>query len=249
MREAVILAAGRGSRLKPLTDYTPKALFWIPYGRNLIDIHIQQLQEAGVEAIYVVCGHLGDELSRYIQTHHPFCTVVRQSGQLGTAVDGLRAVSELITADFLVVHGDHFFSQNPFVDLTNHHTDHRITFLVEPPDKSESLGYGLRCLFDATTSGVLSPYSESVTPTTATEQEMVVVDGCMVLPQEIFSLISSSRRALGPSIEMRHVVSYIADQSALNMEAVVLEGWWANINEEETYGEVVRRLLEQQKRP
>lgn len=86
-----------------------------------------------------------------------------------------------------------------------------------------------------------------VAPTAPAQQEMLLVDGCMVLPDEIFNMISSARGALGLRLEMRDVISYVAERELANMEGIPIKGWWANINDEATYWKVVGRLLAEKK--
>ncbi|HJT97017.1 MAG TPA: nucleotidyltransferase family protein, partial [Rhodanobacteraceae bacterium] len=62
MGRAMILAAGRGERLRPLTDATPKPLLQVG-GRMLIEHHIEKLAAAGVEEIVVNTSHLADQFA------------------------------------------------------------------------------------------------------------------------------------------------------------------------------------------
>jgi NDP-sugar pyrophosphorylase family protein len=63
--KALILAAGLGTRLRPYTNHTPKALFTIS-DRPLLDIIITKLIEAGCEAIIINTHHLHDQIESYI---------------------------------------------------------------------------------------------------------------------------------------------------------------------------------------
>jgi len=63
--KALILAAGLGTRLRPYTNHTPKALFTIS-DRPLLDIIITRLIEAGCEAIIINTHHLHDQIECYI---------------------------------------------------------------------------------------------------------------------------------------------------------------------------------------
>ena len=56
---AMILAAGRGERLRPLTDTTPKPLLDVD-GRSLIEHHLENLAMAGFREIVINLAHLGD---------------------------------------------------------------------------------------------------------------------------------------------------------------------------------------------
>ncbi|PSL03169.1 nucleotidyltransferase-like protein [Haloactinopolyspora alba] len=65
VRQAVILAGGTGSRLRPYTDTVPKAMIEIA-GRCIIDHQIEWLAEAGVRDVIVSAGHLSDVLSDHL---------------------------------------------------------------------------------------------------------------------------------------------------------------------------------------
>lgn len=61
---ALLLAAGRGERMRPLTDATPKPLLQVQ-GRPLLQWHLQALQEAGVEQVVINTAWLGGQISDY----------------------------------------------------------------------------------------------------------------------------------------------------------------------------------------
>lgn len=65
VRQAVILAGGQGSRLKPLTDTVPKAMVEIA-GRCIIDHQIDWLAAAGVTDVVVSAGHLHETLTHHV---------------------------------------------------------------------------------------------------------------------------------------------------------------------------------------
>ena len=58
---AMILAAGRGERLRPLTDTVPKALVEV-HGESLLERHLRALKEAGVETVVINLGWLGEKI-------------------------------------------------------------------------------------------------------------------------------------------------------------------------------------------
>lgn len=61
MPSAMILSAGRGERMQPLTDTTPKALLEVA-GEPLIVRHLRALREAGIEDVVVNLSHLGEQI-------------------------------------------------------------------------------------------------------------------------------------------------------------------------------------------
>lgn len=66
VRDAVVLVAGRGSRLAPLTDTMPKCLIELD-GERLVIRLLRQLAQAGVHRAWLVVGYLGDEIKRALQ--------------------------------------------------------------------------------------------------------------------------------------------------------------------------------------
>lgn len=69
--KAMILAAGLGTRLRPLTNDRPKALVEIN-GRTLLEITIRRLATYGVAEIIVNVHHLADQVAAYLQAKHNF---------------------------------------------------------------------------------------------------------------------------------------------------------------------------------
>ncbi len=65
--KAIILAAGRGSRLLSLTDDRPKCLVEL-YGKPLLDWQIKALRDAGIQDITVVRGYLKDKITGEFET-------------------------------------------------------------------------------------------------------------------------------------------------------------------------------------
>jgi choline kinase len=63
--KAIILAAGVGSRLRPLTDHRPKCLLEVG-GRTLIDHQVATLQRYGITDVVVVVGYCGDQIRRHL---------------------------------------------------------------------------------------------------------------------------------------------------------------------------------------
>lgn len=61
----MILAAGRGERLKPITDTLPKPLIPI-FGKSLIIYHLEKLAQAGFKEIIINLSYLGDKIEQYL---------------------------------------------------------------------------------------------------------------------------------------------------------------------------------------
>ena len=69
--KAMVFAAGRGTRLKPLTDTRPKALVEVA-GRTLLEHVLRRLVEAGVTEVIVNLHHLGGQIPPFLEKHRHF---------------------------------------------------------------------------------------------------------------------------------------------------------------------------------
>lgn len=108
-RRAMILAAGRGERMRPLTDTLPKPMLEIA-GKPLIFYHLEKLAVAGFEEVVINHAWCGEVMQDAIGDGQQFGLSVRWSaepaGGLETAGGIVRALPMLGSAPFLVVNGD-----------------------------------------------------------------------------------------------------------------------------------------------
>ncbi len=117
--DAFILAAGRGERLRPLTDTLPKSL--IPAGGStLIEIRIRTLAAAGITHIVVNHAHLGKQIMQRLGDGNRYGVRIsysdESSGALGTAGGIIKALPLLQSDPFLVVNSD-IWTDYPFANL------------------------------------------------------------------------------------------------------------------------------------
>ena len=108
MHSAMILAAGRGERMRPLTDHTPKPLLPVA-GRPLIEHHIVALAEAGFRRIVINVAWLGQQIVDTLGCGKRFGVELKYSPEepaLETAGGIRRALPLLGGAPFVVVNGD-----------------------------------------------------------------------------------------------------------------------------------------------
>jgi len=104
--QAVILAAGEGMRVRPLTRGRPKALIPVA-NRPIIGYVIDALVKNGIRDIIVVVGYRKEQVTRYLNQLDVPVTVVVQDKQLGTA-HALRCAQPKITGNFLLLPGDNY---------------------------------------------------------------------------------------------------------------------------------------------
>ncbi len=107
--KAMILAAGRGERMRPLTDHTPKPLLPVA-GRPMLEYTIEALVQAGFSNLVINLAHLGRQIEETIGSGARFGANIEYSkeGQSGLETAGgiLHALPLLGPEPFLVINGD-----------------------------------------------------------------------------------------------------------------------------------------------
>ncbi len=107
--KAMILAAGRGERMRPLTDHIPKPLLTAA-GKPLIEYHLERLKSAGYDDIVINLHHLGEQIRERLGDGSRFGLSIRYSVEspalLETGGGIHQALPLLGDGPFLVINGD-----------------------------------------------------------------------------------------------------------------------------------------------
>jgi MurNAc alpha-1-phosphate uridylyltransferase len=128
--KAMILAAGRGERLRPLTDEIPKPLIEVG-GRCLLERHLDNVKSAGIETVVINLGWLGDKIVEYVGSgkRYGLEVIYSQEGNniLETGGGIHKALPMLGSEPFLVVNGDIYTDMSvPDVSLEYEHLGHLV---------------------------------------------------------------------------------------------------------------------------
>ncbi|GAB5452598.1 MAG: nucleotidyltransferase family protein [Halioglobus sp.] len=119
--KAMILAAGVGERMRPLTERTPKPLLHVG-GMPLIEHHLRRLGTAGFEQVVINVSHLAGQIEQYCGDGSRWGLSIsysREAEPLETAGGIGQALPMLGAAPFLVVNGD-VWSDYPFERLAQY---------------------------------------------------------------------------------------------------------------------------------
>lgn len=108
--KAMILAAGRGERMRPLTDHTPKPLLQVA-GQSLLVWHLRALAEAGFKEVVINHAYLGEQIEQALGDGSTWGLRIQYSpeGQALETAGGIANALHLLGEEaFLVVNGDVF---------------------------------------------------------------------------------------------------------------------------------------------
>lgn len=111
---AMVLAAGLGKRMRPITDRIPKPLVRIG-GRTMLDHALDRLADAGVETAVVNVHHLADDVERHLERRtRPRVVISDERGALLETGGGIRKALPLLGPDpFLVLNSDSLWIEGP----------------------------------------------------------------------------------------------------------------------------------------
>ena len=205
--KSMILAAGRGERLRPHTDITPKPLIQVGEHR-LIEYHLINLANAGITDIIINTSWLADQIKATLGDGSRYSVKIVYSFEgdeaLETAGGIVNALPLLDDEPFIVVNGDiwcdYDMSQLVSADLT--HEAHLV--LVNNPEHNASGDFALE-------DGCVSNSGE----------RMLTYSGIGLYTPEFFAAIPPGKKALGPILRKK------SDQNRISGE--FYNGKWVDI--------------------
>jgi NDP-sugar pyrophosphorylase family protein len=141
--KAVILAGGKGTRLKPYTTHFPKPL--MPIGdKPILELVIEKLREAEIKQIVITTGHMSGMIESFFGNGKKFgvhITYSAESKPLGTG-GPLRLIKDRIREDFLVMNGD-VLTDLDFSDFITFHLENKNTATIAASTRKVDVDFGL----------------------------------------------------------------------------------------------------------
>ena len=203
---AMILAAGRGERLRPLTDDIPKSLVDVG-GESLLGRHLRNVQAAGIRTVVINLGWLGERIVERVGSGEQYGLDVIYSDEgdniLETGGGIHKALPHLGDAPFLVVNADIYTDMPvPRVELAAGCLGHLV--LVPTPDYSDHGDFDIE-------DGLIRNG----------ERALYTFSGVAVYRPEFFDGCEAGRFPLAPMLREA------ADQGLLS--GSLYEGLWADV--------------------
>ena len=207
--KAMILAAGRGERLRPFTDTTPKPLIEVA-GKPLIVHHLERLRDAGYTHILINTSWLAEKIQEHLGDGGRYGVHIRYSYEgpepLETGGGIFKALPELGREPFLVVNGD-VYTDFPFETLKHRLKQDDLAHLVMVPNPA----HHSRGDFHLTTTGHLRPEGEP----------KLTYSGIGIYKADFFKDCRAGKFKLLPLMESAMAVEALSGES--------YDGRWADI--------------------
>ncbi|HCI13587.1 MAG: mannose-1-phosphate guanylyltransferase [Gallionellales bacterium GWA2_60_142] len=224
----MLLAAGRGERMRPLTDHTPKPLLEVG-GKPIIVWHIEQLVRAGITELVVNHAHLGHLIEAALGDGSRYGANIRYSPEasaLETAGGIANAMPLLGDEPFAVINGDVFcdydFSRLPAI-AANLGGDDAHLVMVDNPEQHPNGDFHLR-------DGRLVP---------AGDLPKLTFSGIGVYRPQLFAHIPRGNVApLGPLLRERIASGCVGGEHH--------RGWWVDVGTPQRLADLDNRIRSQQ---
>lgn len=124
--KAMIFAAGMGTRLRPLTDHTPKALIPVA-GKPMLERVILRLKDAGFDDITINIHHFGEQIIRFLRAHNDFGVTVHISDERDMLLDtggGIKKARPFLDGgEPFLVHNADILSDIDLAAVYKHHRE------------------------------------------------------------------------------------------------------------------------------
>jgi len=214
--KAVMLAAGEGSRMRPLTYTRPKVMIPIA-NRPILEHLVIEAKKAGIGEFVFVVGYHDEQVRDYFADGSRWGVSIeyrRQGRQLGTA-DALRMVEGLLGGDFLLINGDIIVKHKDIRQVMEQGGNAISVFAVE-----DTQGLGV---IDLIKGRVVRIYEKTASPPTN-----MVNAGIYRLTPDIFGAISRTGKSPRGEYELTDSLQLMID-SGQEVSAQEI-GYWLNLS-------------------
>ncbi|MBV0924134.1 nucleotidyltransferase family protein [Halomicroarcula limicola] len=233
--DGVVLAAGKGTRMRPLTEERPKGLVEVA-GKPLLSYAFDALLSVGCDRLVAVVGYRGDDVvARYGESYRETPLVyVEQAERLGTA-HALRQTLPVEDSPVVVMNGDNVCRANLDAVVRRHReTEAAATLLVESVARERARTTGVvETDADGRVTGLVEKPEDP--PSTLVTRGFYVFDAAI---DPALRLVTPSARG---EYELADAVDLLV-HAGHRVEAVELDGWCHNVNEPADRERVADRL-------
>ena len=208
--KAILLAAGRGKRLQPHTNHTPKPLLEYD-GKPTIDYLMDSLLAAGVNEVVLVTHYLSEQVETYAQSRSAESAqkvVCVQQGHLSGTADALQCVltayPEIASQSFILSATDYLVPAQYFPELVTFHQSHNMGISVSMKELAESELQGrssIRFNKDQSISEIVEK------PPAGTAPSSMAANLTFVLPKEIVPYVAEVPVSPRGEKEVQHAIN------------------------------------------
>jgi len=223
--KAVLLAAGEGVRLKPITATRPKHLIKVG-GKPILEHCLDALKECGVSETVIVTHYMGDAIRQYFGDGEKLglkIEYVEQAEMLGTG-NAVSSVEPYVDGDFVLVYGDLLFAPEAMETVLNSFEAEKpaAVMAVVPVEKPES--YGIVELEDGkAVKRIIEKPASGEAPSNLANA------GLYAFSKEIFDKIKQTKASVRGEWELTDALSLLIEDKKTVLAAEISKADWIDI--------------------
>jgi len=134
--KAIILAAGKGERLMPLTSDTPKSLLELENGTTLLESQLITINKTAIDKVVIVTGYLTEKIESKVQRYSKEYNIDIQIiynpfFDISNNLLSLWQARHEMESDFIIINGDDIFNDSVLLGLLEHDKNELITMVID----------------------------------------------------------------------------------------------------------------------
>ena len=223
--KAVVLAAGEGARLQPITATRPKHLIEVA-GKPVLEHNLEALKSSGIDEVIIVTHYLGDMIHRYFGDGKRFglkLKYVEQATTIGTG-NAVSTAEPYIEGDFVLVYGDLLFTYYTIRKMIHQYNLEKpaAVIAVAPVEKTEDYG-----IIELRNEKMVSRIFEK--PPKDKAPSNLANAGIYVLSREVFGRIKRIKPSIRGEFELTDALSLLIDENLPVVAAKISKDSWMDI--------------------
>jgi UDP-N-acetylglucosamine diphosphorylase/glucosamine-1-phosphate N-acetyltransferase len=223
--KAVVLAAGEGVRLQPITATRPKHLIRLG-GKAVLEYCFDALKASGIVEVVVVTHYMGDAIRQYFGDGERLglkISYVEQTEMLGTG-NAVSVVEPYVDDDFVLVYGDLLFAPEAVADVLRLYDAEKpaAVMAVVPVEKPESYGV-VKLAAEKKVTGIVEKPALGEAPSNLANA------GIYVFSKEVFDKLRQTKASVRGEWELTDALSLFIEDGKTVLAAEVSKGDWLDI--------------------
>jgi UDP-N-acetylglucosamine diphosphorylase/glucosamine-1-phosphate N-acetyltransferase len=223
--KAVVLAAGEGVRLQPITATMPKHLIKVG-GKPILECCLDALKFSGLTEVIIVTHYMGDAIRQFFGDGAKFglkIAYVEQAEMLGTG-NAVSVVEPYVDGEFVLVYGDLLFAPEAVADVVRLYEAEKpaAVMAVVPVEKPESYG-----VVELEKERIIKRVVEK--PAAGEAPSNLANAGLYVFSKEIFGKIKQTKASIRGEWELTDAVSLLIEDGKTVLSSEIAASDWMDI--------------------
>jgi UDP-N-acetylglucosamine diphosphorylase/glucosamine-1-phosphate N-acetyltransferase len=223
--KAVVLAAGEGVRLRPITVTRPKHLIKVG-GKSILEHCLEALKLSGVTEVTIVTHYMGESIRQLLGDGGKFglkITYIEQAEMLGTG-NAVSVVEPYIEGDFVLAYGDLLFAPEAVTDIVRLYEAEKpvAVMAVVPVEKPESYG-----IVEIEKERIIKRIVEK--PTAGKAPSNLANAGLYVFSKDIFDKIKQTKASIRGEWELTDSLSLLIKDGKTVLASKIAKSDWMDI--------------------